>query len=206
VWQLPLVNGWNLLEARGKRGDAEVRDSVRVHFVKRAPRLDDPNVPFEEIAVNSGANVSYTDPQGLIWEADQEYKSGSWGYIGGLDQWKAIKGDTRADILGTTEDPLYQAVRDQVEGYRFDVPDGSYELELRFTEYFPNKPGQRIFRVICNGETLIERLDLAEAYGVRRAVSRTFSTRAQDGKGLNIRFEPIAGKPIISALRVRGIH
>jgi beta-galactosidase len=118
-----------------------------------------------------------------------------------------VSGVLRADILGTDEDPLFQAFRRGMDGYRFDVPDGDYELELRFTEYWPNTPGQRIFRISCNGEVLIDRLDLAESPGARRALSRTFANlRAADGKGLRVRFEAIVAKPVVSALRVRRVR
>jgi beta-galactosidase len=207
IWQVPLHDGWNLLEARGKRGDEQIRDSVRIHFKYQAPHLADPSVPFDEIAVNAGGNVSYNDPQNLIWLPDQPYTRGGWGYVGdkSVDHWKAVKPVIREDILGTTEDPVYQAFREGADGYRFDVPDGDYELELRFTEYFPKKPGERVFRVMCNGLNLIYRLDLTEAYGLRRAASRTFKVEAKDGKGLQIHFEAVAGKSIVSALRVRKI-
>lgn len=52
--------------------------------------------------------------KGLIWEADQEYKLGGWDHVGGINQWNAIKRDTRQNILGTFEDPLYQAIREKV--------------------------------------------------------------------------------------------
>jgi beta-galactosidase len=205
-WQAPLHDGYNDLEARGQRDGKEIRDVVRVHFTYRAPKLADPSVPFKEIAVNASANVSYTDPQGLIWEADQEYKPGSWGFVGGIEHWKSIRGEVRAGVLGTLEDPLYQTPREGVEAYRFDVPDGDYELELRFAEFFPNtKPGERVFRVIQSGEVLIDKLDLMETYGPRRAVTKSFITRATDGQGLHIKFEPIAGKTTVSGVRLRKI-
>jgi beta-galactosidase len=204
MWQAPMHDGWNLLEAKGSRGGAdELHDSVKIHFKRYPEKLADAAVPFEEIAVLAGANVSYVDPQGLVWLPSQEYEPGGWGYVGGVDQWKAVKGEGRADILGTSEDPLYHAIREGMQAFRFDVPDGDYELELRFNEYFPKKGGERVFRVTCNGATLIDRLDLFETYGFRRAASRTFTARATGGKGLSVGFEPIAGKPLISALRVR---
>jgi beta-galactosidase len=93
-----------------------------------------------------------------------------------------------------------------MDAYRFDVPDGDYELELRFAEYFPNAPGLRIFRVACNGQTLIDKLDLGETPGPRRALSRTFVTRAAGGRGLDVRFDAIVAKPVVSGLRIRRIH
>jgi beta-galactosidase len=203
LWQVPFRDGSNFIEARGKRTDKVLRDAVRVQFKRYPTNLSDPATPFEEIAMLAGANVSYTDPQGLTWLPAKEYKPGGWGYVGGVDQWKAIKGEGRADILGTTEDPLYHAVREGIEALRFDVPAGEYELELRFAEYFPKKPGERVFRVTCNGQTLIDKLDLAATYGVRRAASRAFLVKATGAQGLNVGFEATTAKTIVSGVRVR---
>jgi len=78
------------------------------------------------------------------------------------------------EIRGTPEDPLYQIFRDTLKEFRFDVPDGDYELDLRFTEYSLKEPGKRVFRVTFNGETLIDRLDLFAEYGLRYAVPKVF--------------------------------
>jgi beta-galactosidase len=212
-WTAVFQPGENLLEARaataGSRG-GELRDFARVSFKSYPTKLNDPATPFEEIAVNAGGNTAYTDPQGLVWLPDQPYASGSWGHVDGAaaseDHWKAVPGVLRPNILGTDEDPLYQAFRRGMEAYRFDVPDGDYELELRFAEYFPNAPGLRVFRVSANGQTLIDRLDLGETPGPRRALSRTFTTRAAGGKGLEVRFDAIVAKPVVSAIRVRRVR
>jgi beta-galactosidase len=203
-WKVDFQPGDNWLEARA----GELRDAARVHFKAYPAKLADPGMPFEEIAVNAGGNVSYIDAAGVIWEPDQPYTPGSWGYLGDAseDHWKAVPGVLRPPILGTDDDPLYQAFRRGAEGYRFDVADGDYELELRFMEHWPNNPGQRVFRVSCNGVVLIDKLDIAEAYGSRRAASRTFQTRASNGGGVHVRFDAIAAKPVVSALRVRRVR
>ena len=208
VWNVVFQPGDNWVEARA----GELRDVARVHFTGYPAKLADPAVPFEELAVNAGGNVSYLDAHGLIWQADQPYTPDSWGYVDppnapSDDHWKAVRGVLRAPILGTDDDPLYQAFRRGMDAYRFDVPDGDYELELRFTEYFPNPTSARVFRVTCNGQTLIDRFDLIEAAGLRRAVSRTFTNlRATGGKGIEVRFEGIVAKPVVSGVRVRRLR
>ena len=67
-------------------------------------------------------------------------------------------------------------------------------------------PGLRVFRVACNGQTLIDKLDLGETPGPRRALSRTFTTRAAGGKGLDVRFDALVAKPVVSGLRVRRVR
>ena len=81
--------------------------------------------PSDEIAVNVGSNCYFqSDASGLTWLPDQPYREGSWGYIGG----KAIQ--TQKEILLTPDVPLYQTMREGMQAYRFDVPIGSYEVEL----------------------------------------------------------------------------
>ena len=81
--------------------------------------------PSDEIAVNVGSNCYFqSDASGLTWLPDQPYREGCWGYIGG----KAIQ--TQKEILLTPDVPLYQTMREGMQAYRFDVPIGSYEVEL----------------------------------------------------------------------------
>ena len=48
-------------------------------------------------------------------------------------------------------------------------------------------------------------LDLAKEYGVMQPVARRAYARAVGGKGLLVDFEPIVGRPIVSAIRVRRV-
>ena len=85
--------------------------------------------PTSEVAVNIGSNCYFqSDASGVTWLPDQPYREGTWGYIGG----KAIQ--TQTEILHTADGPLYQTMREGMEAYRFDVPDGQYELDLLFTQ------------------------------------------------------------------------
>ena len=81
--------------------------------------------PEGEIAVNLGSSCYFqSDKSGLTWLPDQPYSEGGWGYIGG----KAVQ--TQTEIHLTADGPLYQTVRNDMEVYRFDVPNGRYEVEL----------------------------------------------------------------------------
>lgn len=79
----------------------------------------------DEIAVNLGSSCYFqSDKSGVTWLPDQPYSEGGWGYIGG----KAVQ--TQTEIHLTADGPLYQTVRDGMDAYRFDVPNGRYEVEL----------------------------------------------------------------------------
>lgn len=134
----------------------------------------------------------------MIWEADQEYRAGGWGYIGG----EPSKLAEVPNILGTEEDPLYQVSRTGMKAYRFDVPDGDYEVELAHAERFVKLPGQRVFSVSLNGKQVRSNLDLVREYGDLRAVAQKFQVKAERGRGIEIQFQATVGEQVVSAIRV----
>jgi len=206
IWQVPFRDGWNILEARGQRGEERLSDRVEVHFTYRAPTLADPSVPFAELAVNVGSNAQFIDAGHLVWEADQAYLPGGWGYVGGHTRQYDGSNRKSLEIFGTDEDPLYQTYREGLEAYRFDVPAGYYEVELRLADYPLEKPGQRVFHIDVGAQRLLENLDLVRDYGPRHAAVRTVRTRAHGNEGVVIRFERVSGEPILSAIRVRKLQ
>ena len=197
TWQVPFVQGENVIEARGTRNGRTYTDRLAIQFTYRPPKLDDPSVPFHELAINVGSRAQFTDGN-VVWEGDQPYQPGSFGYVGG----DAKMFDKDLPIRSTSQTPLYFTYRSGIDAYRVDVPNGDYEVQLLFAEPFALAPGERVFRVAINGKTVVPRLDLAEQDGVAYATPMTFSTSVQDGKGLSITFQSIHGAPILNAIRV----
>src|SRR5262249_34517241 len=147
----------------------------------------------------AGSNADFFENPDRIWLADQPYTKGGWGFLG--DKTKRIHSDPNdKDILGTDNDPLYQTMLEGLSAYKFDVPDGGYQVELFFAETKNETTGKRIFSVKINGKTVIENLDLAASVGVRRAFSKTFNVQAKGG--ITIEFLPIIGEPLLSGIRV----
>lgn len=197
TWNVPFQDGLNTLEARGRTSGRELRDRAEVHFLVRPSRLADPLIPFRELAVNVGSMSQYIDAAGLVWEADQPYASGSWGYTGGAPA------NTNRNILGSTDDPLYQTLLQGLASYRFDVADGKYEVELRFAEPNPQPPGDRVFSVSLNGKPVIANLDLVRSHGALRAWAQTFPVGAAHGQGVTVKFSASRGEAVLSAVRIR---
>ncbi len=138
-------------------------------------------------AINAGADYSYTDAAGVVWETDR-------GYVGGE------KKGTHHRIFSTMDDALFQASREGMDAYRFDVPDGSYEVTLGFGEWTTE---QRVFSVKVNGIVVFADLDLAADFGVFTAATRTIRVEVHDGEGIRIDFKPKIGKPAIAAIQIR---
>jgi Malectin domain len=144
-------------------------------------------------------NGIYTDRSGDPWAADRAYSAGSWGYIGTTNFDK-----TKSPIGGTDDDPLYQDERRGSMEYRFDgLPNGVYQLELRFDELQNQKPGQRLFDVIAEGSLILPALDVSGEAGRLNALDKTFFMPVTDGT-MNVRFIARQGskEPIINAIRV----
>jgi beta-galactosidase len=146
-----------------------------------------------------GSNADFIDKENRVWLADRPYRAGGWGFIGPNSKW--IYSDAAdKDILGTDEDPLFQTMQQGLSAYKFDVPDGNYDIELLFAETKNESVGKRIFSVKINGKTVLENLDLAVAVQPHHAFTKTFTAKI-DG-GLVVEFVPIVGEPILSGIRV----
>ncbi len=179
---------------------------------------------FSSLNVLLGTNRCFEDPvRGTLWVAEQPYRAGSWGYIGGKVYRTLIRRGSvpasDAEILGTDNDPIYQTRREGIEEFRADVPDGSYSVYLHFAELntVEPRPGlvynlgndalheafrPRIFDIEINGCKVADALNIAEEYGTLRAVCRKFEVIVREGQGLRIRFRPIEGEAAVNAIRI----
>ncbi len=123
-WDVELETGDNLIGARsGAAGDLARRTQSHPQTL-----TDTATIVFEAgpaIAVNAGAEYDYIDRSHTVWQAERPYQRGAWGYIAGEARL------THHAIFGTDDDALYQASREDAR-YQFDVPDGPYEVTVRY--------------------------------------------------------------------------
>ena len=155
-------------------------------------------VPAYRQGVNAGGGA-YTDvAEGDPWAADQAHSAGSWGYIT-----RGVTSRSSRPIAGTLDDPLYQDLRRGMSEYRFDgVPNGAYQVELKFAELSNRRPGQHIYDVLIEGDVVLFAHDVSAEVGTYTADSHSFFVPVTDGS-LNVRFVTRRGfgEPEISALR-----
>jgi beta-galactosidase len=197
-WMVPFTHGDNALRARGARGGQVAEDAMTVRYTDRSTFFSDPASAVRTFAVNAGSHYQYVDAGGRVWEADREYERGAWGSEGGKGGGAPRLVHHR--IFGTVDDALFQAARDSVRGYRFDVPDGGYEVRLVLTEIVHERAGARVFSAWVNDTPLFTDLDLAGTYGRYSAVERAVRVDASGGRGIVVRFEARAGAPIVSGI------
>lgn len=153
--------------------------------------------PYDQ-TVNCGS-VSYTDADGLVWAADKPFANGPWGFKGGNAK------SATGEVQGTENDLLYLKYRENLDEYKFTVPNGNYEVTLKFAEFVASDGDDRVMRITIEGTIVEPALSIfTEAPGKYRALDRVYTTSVTDGI-LNIAFAKVsAGKePVVSAVRVR---
>lgn len=199
TWEVPFAPGENLLEARGERDGRVHADRLTIRFQSVPADLRSSGRAFEELAVNVGSNAQYADEEGPVWLADRPYTPGGFGHLGG--EAKLMARDVV--LTGSRRTGLLVTFREGLEGYRFDVPDGEYEVELAFAEPQRLERGARLFDVVVNGVTVRERLDLAAMGGAGRAVPVTARVRVENGAGVTVRFPAAEGAAVLNGIRIR---
>lgn|GEM_PF-2215172 len=199
TFDVPFMHGENVLEARARTGSTTIVDRLSINFVYRPPVLADAAMPFRELAVNVGSRAEMADADGVIWNADQPYRAGSFGFVGG----DATQFPRDLPVIGASRTPIYITYRKGIQGYRVDVPNGEYEVELRFAEPTAVVPGERVFDVVINGRTAVAALDLVSQAGTGRAVPITVFASARGKQGLQLTFPARKGQAILSGIRVR---
>lgn len=199
TFDVPFTHGSNVLEARARTGSATISDRLNIQFTYGGLNLRDSSVPWRELAVDVGSRTQVHTPDGTIWDAEREYRAGSFGYIGGSS--KMFNKDLA--ITHNPDTPLFFTYRTGLSAYRFDVPDGSYMVELRFAEPVEKAAGSRVFTVNLNGNPMAQSLDLAGQYGLAHAAVLTATVNAKAGAGIEIGFASIKGEPILNAIRIR---
>lgn len=218
VFDIALTDGANMIEAVGDNGASD-DISIDCNIVPLSLK----NWKGDEVAVNVGSDFTFVDHNtGTVWIPDVEY-NGYWGRIGGVRNEKAgrqMKVGISNNIFNTDCNPLYQTFTEGVEGYRFDVPDGTYRVTLCFVENNTKKPveeviynlsdgkeaavnkGGRVFSASVGGNVIFEDMNLFKTYGPLHAVDFTSDVKVTDGS-LEIEFTPVIGKTTLSGIKIK---
>ena len=223
-FNVPFTNGLNKLEASAKTDTGVFRDELNIDFRAIPFNLKDTKQPFTELNVMLGSKRLFEDKiASVIWTPEKEYTPGSWGYIGGKSYSKKTKSGTQPasdlDILGTTNDPVYQTARMGLTDFKLDVPDGKYTVSLYWAELQSDKEIQalaynlgndavkedfskREFDVELNGIAVLNSFNLTKEFGAQTAVVKKFEVDVTNGQGISISFKKGVGETILNAIRV----
>lgn len=141
---------------------------------------------FPGIRVNCGG-PGFTDSFGRFWAGDE---SGN-------------QTKTTAGIGGADFPTLYQSERWAADSlqYSFPVPNGSYNVRLKFAELYLTRPGQRTFNIVINGNTVLYNFDVFGEAGRNRAIDKTFPVPVSGGQ-ITIQLVALEGNPKVNAIEI----
>lgn len=203
-----------------------VQDQINVIANLIPKQLNSKTLPFTAI------NISLGDPRYFLveniqqlWIPEQAYAPGSWGYIGGkkfsLADTSRLSFGSNKNILGTELDPVFQTQRVGLKDFKFDVPDGEYQLVLHFAELLSSEPQkvlaydlgakavasnkfeERLFDVRLNGKTIIDGLGNKNYLKAAEAYSYTIRVTAKNNSGIQLNFAPILGETILNGIQLK---
>lgn len=145
-------------------------------------------------AVNAGG-AEFVAVDGIAYAADEGFTDGTTRQIS-------------ADIKATHNPALYKSERrgDQFS-YAYALPNGIYNVTLRFAENIVNNAGERTFSVVIEGEERIAELDVRNISGATNTAYDVTVPNVEviDGE-INIVFTGRVGEAILSALVVTRPH
>lgn len=194
-------NGTHQIQARARDTSDNLSTTAQrsVTFSNATP----PGASYD-VLLNAGGAAPTTNCDNSVWLPDQQWQSGSFGYLGGT------AGNIANTITGicAQAQTLYQNERYSSGGsleYRFDVQDGTYEITLLQTETWSTGPNQRIFHLDIEDTRVLTNFDIfATTGGMNLPLSQTFTISVSDSQ-LNIVFTPVSDNARVSAIRVRRV-
>jgi len=158
-----------------------------------------PGTPHHQLPIRLVTQpTTFTDSEGHQWHPDDYFMNGHLSI-------------QRQQVSGSPDADLFAAERYGHFSYAIPVDTrGSYTVVLHFAEmYFgPHASGvggvgDRIFRVMCNGNTLLDNFDIFKEAGSLNVVTKTFRHIKPSAQGkINLTFEPIANNATVSGIEV----
>ena len=158
-----------------------------------------PGLPHRQLPIRLVMQAaSVTDHNGNVFRPDNYFQNG-------------VVSDPPRQVSGTPDPKLYAQERYGHFTYSIPVdPRSRFTVILHFAElYWIPDPAQnigvgtRVFRVYCNGETLLDNFDISKEVGSLHALDKTFHHVRPSTEGkIDLTFEPIKNFATISAIEV----
>jgi hypothetical protein len=158
-----------------------------------------PGAPHRQLPIRLlTQSTPFIDHEGNLWRPDTYFLNGKMSV-------------QRRMAEGSPDPGLYAAERYGHFTYAIPVDTrGRYTLVLHFAEFYfgptasgNGGTGDRVFRVLCNGTTLLDDFDIFKDAGSLHALTKTFYHLKPSSQGkLNITFEPIVNYATVSGIEV----
>ena len=155
-----------------------------------------PGLPHAQLPIRLVMqSAPFTDSRGQFWRPDDYFMNGR------------LRSTTHP--LQNSDDPdLFSNERYGHFSYAIPVDTrDAYTLILHFAEFYFTAPASgsngRIFKVMCNGQTLLDNFDIFREGGSLHEVTKTFHHLKPSAQGkLDLTFEPILNNATISGIEV----
>jgi Phosphoesterase family/Malectin domain len=150
------------------------------------------------VYIDSGSPNPITAADGTLYSADTS-SSGADFYDYGMYANRCSNGSGSTSIAGTQNPRIYQTVRYGPSlSYSVPVPNGCYDVFLHLVECSYGEPGHRLSKVMLNGSTLINGLDVFAEVGAARNDTKRFSSIGITGGTANLTFSSnVTGENVV---------
>ncbi len=170
------------------------RGAPEISAIEIVPGLAHKQLPIRLLM----QRTPYTDRNGNVWRPDDYFM---YGQLSDLHQ-----------PAGDSSDPdLFSSERYGHFTYAIPVDTSDrYTLVLHFVEFYFGADGSggggvgsRVFKVMCNGQTLLDHFDIYKEAGRLHVLTKTFYHLKPSAQGkLNLTFEPIVNNATVSGIEV----
>jgi hypothetical protein len=158
-----------------------------------------PGLPHTQLPIRLITQTTpFTDHKGQFWSPDNYFMHGR------------LSGPTHP-LLNSADPDLFAGERYGHFSYAIPLDTRDrYTLILHFAEFYfgpgargGGGPGSRVFKVMCNGETLLDSFDIFKEVGGLHELAKTFRHLKPSPQGkLNLTFEPTVNNATISGIEV----
>ncbi len=140
-------------------------------LVATPPVTAPPASPTPAIRIRAGSSRGFKDAEGNQWEPDNGFDGGQTVDRGNIE------------IANTRTPDIYRCEHYSMAGFHHAVPNGDYLVKLHFAETFDGvkSPGQRVFGVAVQGNSIGNVDVFGETGGVRCALVKTAKAHVTDG-------------------------
>jgi hypothetical protein len=194
--------GENIADERVFRGLSPDREGfLRIGF---SSAMGPPSVNAIEILPSVGQaqnpirlimqTTPQTDSKGQFWHSDNYFMNGQ------LSNSRPLLNSSDPDLFG----------RERYGHFSYAIPvdvRDTFTVVLHFAEFYFNTSASgsdgRLFKVMCNGQTLLDNFDIFREAGSLHEVTKTFRHLKPSAQGkLNFTFEPILNNATVSGIEV----
>jgi hypothetical protein len=135
-----------------------------------------------------------TDSKGQFWHPDNYFMNGQ------LSTPRPLPNSSDPDLFGG----------ERYGHFSYAIPvdtRDTYTVVLHFAEFYFTSAASgdngRVFKVMCNGQTLLDNFDIFREAGSLHEITKTFRHMKPSAQGkLNLTFEPIANNATVSGIEV----